>query len=798
MAQKVVRVYLRPWCCCLALVVSCFSLASAQTPARTDTANTTGRTAVKPVFPDEFSDLDEVTSVSAGKWADDVVNRLERARQLYLRALSLLEQKDTTAAAGQFELSIAILNELATFPRIEENADFTDLAQSIIEDYEAYVQSIDNLGENSSVFILRQRLFEEVEASRTKVETIQVPAPEAPANLPETTIPLPFNEPVQKNIAFLTTGKGRAFMKRCLERSGRWFDMLKRVAREEQMPEEIVHLAMIESALNPNAVSWAKAVGMWQFVQPTGEQYELDVTFWKDERRDPEKATRAAMHFLRDMYNELGDWHLALAAYNCGAGGVRRSMRKAGVEKGTFWDIREKLPRETRHYVPLYIATAIVSMNREQYGFPPDSLEYHPTYEYETFTVSEPVNLAALATCAGISLDSLRSLNPELVRTCTPPNVRYALKVPKGTSNITSQRFASLTDDEKRPWLNHTVARGETLASIARRYNVSAADVASVNGLKGYKAKVRRGSALRIPVGGAYNASLATTAPIQSSNPTPVEQTSTYESRPISTQSVVDRSNVSEHVVASGDNLYTISQRYGVRVTDLRNWNNLPYDKENIRIGDTLIVARREQPSDPVMAANASQKVGVERIRVSRNVTHTVTRGESLASIASMYGSTTDRIRDLNNLKKKATIKAGRKLTVETSLSKNELAAIARSAPSGKPLIHRVKSGENLSSISALYSVDEGDLRRWNSDVIEGSTVFANTKLKVYGAQTFSKGSAASSTAKKLPKTYKVRRGDTVTDIADKFGVSLETLRRKNPTLRNSDVLRTGQKVRLQ
>ncbi|MDZ4745519.1 MAG: LysM peptidoglycan-binding domain-containing protein [bacterium] len=796
MAEKVLRIYLRPLCCLIALVVLCSSIASAQAPQPTGPTSTLVRTASKPVFPDEFSDLDEASSASAGKWTDDVVSRLERARQFYLKALALLDGKDTAAAASQFELSIALLNELATFPRIEENADFTDLAQSIIEDYESYIQSIDNLGENSSVFILRQRLFEEVEAARTKVEPILIPAPEEPANHPETIIPLPFNEPVQKNIAFLTTGKGRAFMKRCLERSGRWFDMLKRVAKEEAMPEEIVYLAMIESALNPNAVSWAKAVGMWQFIQPTGEQYELDVTFWKDERRDPEKATRAAMNFLKDLYNELGDWHLALAAYNCGAGGVRRSMRKAGVEKGTFWDIREKLPRETRHYVPLYVATAIVSMNREQYGFPDDSLQFHPPYQYETFTVAEPVNLAALATCVGIPTDSLRALNPELLRTCTPPNVRYELKVPRGSNNQMAVRFAALTDEQKRPWMNHTVTRGETLASIARRYHVSAADVASVNGLKGYKAKVRRGSTLRIPVGGTSFTDVAAVSPV-STNSTPAStttfSTSTSSTSPgRSTTSATSHGGVSTHVVVSGDNLYTVSQRYGVRLTDLRNWNNLPYDKENIRIGDTLIVARIDQASAPTTAAS------VERIRVSRNITHSVTSGESLASIASLYQSTPERISELNNLKKNTTLKAGRKLTIETSLSKSELATITRSAPSGKPLFHKVKSGESLGSISALYGVDEDDLRRWNSDVVQGTTVFAKTRLKVYGAQMASKGSAASSSAKKLPKTYKVRRGDTITEIADKFGVSVQTLRRKNPQLRTSDALRTGQKVRLQ
>lgn len=757
-----------------------------------------------PVFPDEFSDLDEAASASAGKLDDGLVAMLEQARQRYLKALSFIEKKDTTKAAEQFESAITILNDMASYPRIEENTDFTDLAQTIIEDYEAYVQNIDNLGENSSVFILRERLFEEVDASITKVETITPDVVTTPTTVPETTIPLTFNEHVEKNIRFLTVDKGRKFMKRWLERSGRWFDMFRRIAKEEEMPEEIIHLAMMESGLNPTAVSWAKAVGLWQFIKPTGEEYDLDVTFWQDERRDPEKATRAAMRFLKDLHRELGDWHLALAAYNCGAGGVRRAMRKSGVQNGSFWDIRESLPRETRHYVPMYIATTLITLNREQYGFTDDSLEMHPTYDYETFTVPDATNLSALARCADISVDSLRALNPELIRTCTPPGQAYKLKVPKGTSTVVASRFATLTDDDKRPWMVHTVARGETLAKIARRYGVSASDIASVNGLRGYNAKVRRGASLRIPIATSSTSLASTTkasTPADSKDGTSTSVTTTSSSTAASSAanvtsdatreaSVTTALTSTKHVVSPGDNLNSIAKRYGVRLADLRNWNNIPYDRENIFVGDTLVVARTDR-AVPTVATN------VERIAVKRTVSHTIARGETLASIATLYGTTQDRLHALNRLPKNGALKAGRTLNVETSLSKSEVAAITKSAPTGKAQIHKVRKGESLGSIAALYGVDESDLRRWNADVVEGTTVFANSKLKVYGGTT-SKGSAGTTASKKLPKSYRVRRGDTLTGIADKFGVSIDEIRRKNPSLRTSDVVRSGQRIRLQ
>lgn len=745
---------------------------------QTDTAKR-----VAPVFPDEFSELDESKSgVSLDRFGDDVVLRLERARQKYLRALQLVEAQDTAKAAEQFELAIGILNELASVPNIESNADFTDLVQSIIEDYEAYVQNIDNLDENSSIFVLRDRLFEEVDAARPTVEVLQVPKVVVPTTVTATTIDLTQNEFVEKNINFLAGDRGRKFMKKWLERTGKWMGLLGKIAKEENMPHEIVFLAMMESGLNPNAVSRAKAVGMWQFIQSTGEEYNLETSFWIDERRDVEKATRSAMHFLKDLYNELGDWHLALAAYNCGGGGVRRAIRKSGTPGRSFWEIRDFLPRETRNYVPLYIATALITMNREAYGFPDDSLNFQAPYNIETYPISEAVNLSALATCADISLDSLKGLNPELVRSCTPPSKTYHLKIPMGCKDAFHKRFSVLPDDTKRPWMTHVVARGETLSTIARRYGASASEIAGINGIKGYKSRLRRGASLRIPIGGQTSEPEVASASTSSSS-----STQKSEPAPKTVSPAANRSQI-KHVVASGDNLTNIARRYGVRIADLRNWNDISYDKENIRIGDELIVAVVDRPNSTA---------SVERLNVKRVVDHTIAKGESLASIANLYGTTQERLRELNKMSSKSRLRAGKVIRVESELTKSELAAIDRSKPSGKPLSHKVRSGESLGSIAALYSVAEDDLKLWNSDVVDGTTIYSGTRLKVYTSAT-QKGSAATSTSKKLPKTYRVRSGDTLSTIADKYGVSIDDIRRKNPSLKNSNVVRIGQRIRLQ
>lgn len=808
-----------PTACVLGLLVSVWM--PVHVSAQQQPAPTPAQQKKAPVFPDEFWDLDEGGAGQA-QLDDGIAEQLERARQRYLKALSLIEEKDTLAAARQFESAIVILNQLASFPKIEDNQDFTDLAQSVIEDYESYVSSIDDLDENSSAFILREKLFEEVESYTRSGKVDAKRPPTEPSTiaeaLPPTTIPLVMNDAVDKSVRFLSENKGRKFMKRWIERSGKWFPMMRRIAKEEDMPEEIIFLSMMESGLDPNAFSLAKAVGLWQFMQATGQDYGLTVNFWIDERRDPEKSTRAAMRFLKDLYRDFGDWHLALAAYNRGAGGVRQSMRKTGSANPSYWETRDYLPRETRNYVPLYIATTMINLQREKYGFTDDSLAFHPEYAYDVFMVKEPTNISALAKCAGMTTDSIRKLNPELVKPCTPPGMDvYAFKIPKGTLQTFAANYEQLTDDEKRPWMTHTVARGETLATIAKRYGVTSNDIASVNQLSGYKNKLKRGMTIRVPMTSVVSVAepqlAASTDPAPSNDiigngtpesmsprrnartpAPPVVNTPGAESAPVvavKAEGQKGRTTV-KHTVVSGENLYSIARRYGIRITDLRNWNNISYDKENIRIGDTLVVAITDE------ASRATASADVEKIRVTRVISHTVERGETLAGIASLYNTTTDRLRELNKIPRNGALKSGKPIRVETSLSKSELAAIERTAPSGKARIHQVRKGENLSAIAATYGVDEDQLRRWNNDVIEGSTVFAGTKLRIYGAGTTDKGSAAANTSgMRPPKSYTVRKGDTLSEIADKFGISVSALKKKNRNL-SERTIRAGQTIRLQ
>jgi membrane-bound lytic murein transglycosylase D len=686
---------------------------------------TTGRAVA---FPDEFADLDEEPeAVTIASFSLPASENVDRARQLYLQGLEAIEQENPSAAAAFFDKAIRILNEVSSDSRVASTADYTELVQALIEDYETYITNIDDLSTSAPISVLRRNMFREVDAKPTlTVAPLKKPtgstatsgsgsktAWKAPS-LGSTQVDMTQNEFVERSLQFLASEKGQKFINACLERSGRWFPTIKKIAADEQMPPEIIFLAIMESGLNPYAVSRAQAVGMWQFIASTGREYGLRIDSWIDERRDIEKSTRASMRFLRDLYEDLGDWHLALAAYNCGAGGVRRAKRRSGKPDGNFWDIRPHLPSETRNYVPFFIATSMVAMDPEKYGINLSELNFHPEYVFDTVTVAEPTNLSALAKAAGVSVDSLKKLNPELKRNCTPPDMQYVLKIPMGKRLDFQQQYALLTEQERMPWIEHTVGRRETLAKIARRYGVSSTELAALNNIAGYRSNVRRGQVLRIPVVNQGQEQLAT---ISDAEPVaPKKQGSTAR-------------QTTTHTVQSGESLASIAKRYSVEVSDLRSWNDLRSNDGTIHPGQELVVNVSARPE-----ATAS----VERIAVTKIVRHKVRRGETLSSIADRYGMSVQELRSLNGLSRKAVLKAGKSIKVQ------------------------------------------------------------KTSTEQYASSSKSSSKSSSSKSSKKPKTYKVQRGDTLSTIADKFGMSISQLRKANPSLRNSDNIRAGQQIRLQ
>lgn len=356
-----------------------------------------------------------------------------------------------------------------------------------------------------------------------------------------------------------------------LERKGRWESMIRRKLREADMPQDMIYLALIESGMNPYAYSRARAVGLWQFISSTGRMYDLEISFWVDERRDPEKATDAALRYLTDLYDQFGSWYLAAAAYNGGPGRVRRGLRR--VEGGTFWDLADArlLRRETRDYVPKLIAAAIIGHSPERYGFG-HLVEQHPDI-VETVTVPDATSFDVLAEIAGTDAETIRQLNPEFPQRVTPPGRAVTIRIPAGAADGFEVRYAAVPADERVTWTYHVVTRGQTLGQIGRQYGVTVTALRAANNNVNPR-RLRIGQRLVVP----------NPARIASGTPSSNRGDSAGSTRLESGQGPVTV------VVRRGDSLWSIARRFSVSTRQIMEWNRLP--SAVIHPGDRLEIKR--------------------------------------------------------------------------------------------------------------------------------------------------------------------------------------------------------------
>jgi membrane-bound lytic murein transglycosylase D len=406
-------------------------------------------------------------------------------------------------------------------------------------------------------------------------------------------IPIPMNARVLKYVE-LFQGRLRSFIQEGLDRGSQYLPMIQTVFRAEGLPLDLAYVPLIESAYKTNALSRVKARGVWQFMRPTARENGLKHDWYVDERSDPEKSTRAAAKYLKTLESMFdGDWHLALASYNGGPGRVKRAMRRAGKEN--FWSLSSTskwLPRETREYVPMILAAVIIARNPAQYGFTlPVSA---PPVPPDTITVSGPVDLRRVAEWTGAPIDTIQQLNPELRRWTTPVRSEgYSLRVPAGTGEVLQAQLAESTSTGRGALNWHTVKRGESIATIARKLGVKRADLAEANYLS-VRSRVRVGQKLIVPRAPAV---------LMAANPD--RPTPTAQSRPaVERASLVaeaPRAESSDRVrrvyrVRRGDTLSSIARLFRTTVASLKRWNALRSNL--INPGQRLTVYTTSSSSD--------------------------------------------------------------------------------------------------------------------------------------------------------------------------------------------------------
>ena len=393
-------------------------------------------------------------------------------------------------------------------------------------------------------------------------------------------LPLTVNDQVLPFLNFFQTPRGRTIVETGLRRSGRYREMISRVLKEEGLPQDLIYLAQAESAFQPLALSRAGARGIWQFVAYRGQEYGLRHTWWIDERQDPEKATRAAAQHLRDLYKLYGDWYLAMAAYNCGPGNVQKGIERTGY--ADFWELykRNVLPRETKNYVPIIIALTLIAKDAAHYNIQAEPEVPVPT---DVVKPGHAIDLRLVAETIDTDVETLRSLNPSLLRLATPDDPSFELHLPQGTAEKFSAEIADIPPEKWVSWRRHRVESGETIASVARKYHVTPMAVADANSLE-RNAELEAGEKLIIPA----------TQP----------------------QSETKRRLVS-YRVRRGDTFLGIADRFSVSADDLRKWNRLGANRVRRGMVLRIYTIGGTPESSPARARSKSRKRPAQPVAAS-------------------------------------------------------------------------------------------------------------------------------------------------------------------------------------
>jgi membrane-bound lytic murein transglycosylase D len=427
-------------------------------------------------------------------------------------------------------------------------------------------------------------------------------------------IPIEENKYIQREIKLFQNAE-KKFFETGYRRSGRFRKMILEELKKEGLPEELSWVPMIESWFNTRAFSRAAALGLWQFIASTGNRFGLKRNLHIDERMDPIKSTRAAIKYLTELHSHFGDWTTALAAYNCGEYRVKRVIRSQRLNYlDNFWDLFEKLPRETARFVPRFVATLLIINNPEKYGF--DFPTPDPPLEYEIVSVNKPVSLSSLSKVLGLGTEDLSSLNPELRHKSTPEN-EYLLKIPVGLSEQILASVDALPRyiPEAASYVNHYVRRGETLSEIAERYRTSVRAIARLTGLRSVNF-IRPGQRLKIPVRGGSS---------QYSSPPPL----------------IKEGEKLIYVVRRGDSLYKIAGAYNTSIQKIKDDNNLTTN--NLDVGQKIVI----QSGKPEGAVN-----------------YTVRSGDTPFEIAREYRMNLNTFLQINGLSRRSKIYPGQELWV--------------------------------------------------------------------------------------------------------------------------------------
>jgi len=558
------------------------------------------------------------------------------------------------------------------------------------------------------------------------------PLPEG-LNLAHYDFPVTINKQVLYYLD-LFQGKQRKSFTIWLARSGQYIPTIQEEFKKAGLPRDLAYLAMIESGFNPSAYSPADASGLWQFIEGTGRNHGLKIDSWVDERREPEKATKAAIRYLTKLYKDFDDWYLAVAAYNAGEKRIETACKNKNTED--FWEIAgsDGIYLETKRYVPKLIAAILIARNPDKFGF--TDIKYHQSSPYDVIDLPGGVALEAVAVTANTSVKHLRVLNNELQKNQTPPKAgKYSLRIPSGTKELVASNLDKLRPVSTVTYTTHTVKNGDTLTTICSLYNISKTNLLKANNLR--TAELPQGRRLHIPI--------ATTKYVL---PKDGERPEDRVAKIIKDNK--DQQQIVRHQLKPGETLAKIADQYQVPIKNILLWNKLANLKQ-VKKGQQLTLHLDQPAPETATVKKLSAKV-IATVEPTGIPSLEATKKQSVASSPAP----------------KAVVKQTQQIAL----------APDRSAPEAKKVATLVMKGSDAQATKAQPSLD------------------AAKKLKINNSPSAQKPQVASvkSDPKTQPKTwYVVKDGDSLGAIAKKFQISAQDLRQWNNL--NGGNLQAGEKL---
>jgi len=655
-----------------------------------------------------------------------------------------------------------------------------------------------------------------------------------------------YNQGLENIIKSFLKNRKKSF-ERLMAISEYYFPLFEDALSKQNVPLEIKYLAVVESALNPKAVSRVGATGLWQFMYQTGKQYNLNIDSYVDDRSDPLKASAAAAQYMTNMYKIFGDWDLVLASYNSGPGNVAKAIRRSGGQQ-SFWNIRKYLPQETQGYVPAFLATMYIYEYHKEHGIRPDrAIVKH--FATDTIMIKKQMTFRQISDLLDIPVAQLQLLNPQFKLNVIPAyfDSKHYLRLPSEKIAVFTSNEDKIyayvqheLDQRERPFSRyqqayasrdslrnvdsvmvqkvkfHKVRRGDDLAEIADRYDVSVSDIKKWNKLKKNKAPLGKNLkivttervASRVKKAKVDSTAVASTSKVLVPNTNTIAQVAAKEPKVYKEEKVVSFQDVTKfYKVKKGDNLGEISEKYDVAIADLKKWNKLK--NNNVPLGRKLKIITNERVVTTVKKLVKSESIAVVDKPKKEAATNSekaddfyvVQNGDNLSTVARKYNVSVEDLKKWNNLQDN-TIQLESKLKVaDITIDKEDK---EESAPKTeiKNIEYTVQKGDNIASIARKNGVSVSDIKTWNDlsdDTIQyGAKLVVAKKLVVDNSQAVAEKNTKKEKISKNERDdhYYVQKGDSLFSIAKKYpGVSVSDIKKWNGI--NGNSLKPGMKLKI-